>query len=371
LLNLFLIWVSESIQGIGVLLAGATLILLQQLFFRFNFIYMFLSLFTATLMGFIVLAGTAGFGPLSILRQETVEFRLDYWRAGLSMFFKNPWNGIGIDSYGDFYREYRSLDAISRTGPQRVANTAHNIFLDVFAGAGIIAGILLILIMASTLVVILSRLRSKLVSTDYLAMSAMWLGFVVFMMISINQIGVGVWGFIFTGLLHGKYSSDSSSLSRVKKRKLVEINSRKNGSFEKESSMIFGEIYWPKFTSVASTLCAFSVAIVPNIADAKFLTAIKSGKLDHALNLSTGIGVQSFHREILMIRLNEAGRFDDALDLARSTVEKNPRNWAGWVQIAFGEASSTEERTFAANRLYALDPLNENVRKDFEARFSK
>jgi hypothetical protein len=72
-----------------------------------------------------------------------------------------------------------------------------------------------------------------------------------------------------------------------------------------------------------------------------------------------------------MIRLNEAGRFDDALDLARSTVEKNPRNWAGWVQIAFGEASSTEERTFAANRLYALDPLNENVRKDFEARFSK
>lgn len=375
-LNLFLIWASESIQGIGVLLAGVTLIVLQKVFFRFEFIYMILSLFAATLIGFVVLAGTAGVGPLSILRQETVEFRLDYWRAGLSMLYSNPWSGIGIDSYGDFYREYRNLDAITRTGPQRVANTAHNVFLDVSTGAGLFAGILFILIMASTLIIILLRLRSKLVSNDYLAISAMWMGFVVFMLISINQIGVGVWGFIFTGLLHGKNTCESSNFSKgkdkkVNKSKLDGIDSRKKGLPERENLIVPSELSWPRITSSISALCAFVIAIVPNVADIKFLTAIKTGNLDSALNLSTGVGIQSFHREILMVRLNEASRFDDALDLARTTVASNPRNWSGWVQIAFGEASSSQERTFAANRLYALDPLNLDVRKDFETRFAR
>jgi hypothetical protein len=49
----------------------------------------------------------------------------------------NSLNGVGLDSYGDFYRPFRSLEAVTRTGPQRVTNTAHNIFLDVTTGAGL------------------------------------------------------------------------------------------------------------------------------------------------------------------------------------------------------------------------------------------
>jgi O-antigen ligase len=56
------------------------------------------------------------------------------------MTLENLTNGVGVDSYGYFYKEYRDLEAIERTGPERVSNTAHNVFLDISSGAGIFAG---------------------------------------------------------------------------------------------------------------------------------------------------------------------------------------------------------------------------------------
>ena len=142
LLNLYLIGISQSIQGIGVFLAGLVFLLTYKFRQKFSFLSTLAVFFASLVSGLVVLLGTAGFGPLSMLRQETVIFRIDYWTAAINMLTANPLKGIGIDSYGDFYREYRTLEAVVRTGPQRVTNTAHNIFLDVFSGAGVFSGLM-------------------------------------------------------------------------------------------------------------------------------------------------------------------------------------------------------------------------------------
>jgi len=294
ILNLYLIGISQSIQGIGVFLAGLVFLLTYKFRQKFSFVSTLAVFFASLVSGLVVLLGTAGFGPLSILRQETVIFRIDYWTAAINMLTANPLSGIGIDSYGDFYREYRTLEAVVRTGPQRVTNTAHNIFLDVFSGAGVFSGLLFLSIMALTLYSIFSALSANYQNFDLTAFSAMWLGFIVFCLISINQLGVGVWGFIFTGVVNGcvvryrvaNFAEDASShkgkksVDSGKKRALRELGPGRHLGFGKTSQLL---------TSFFLVLIVGATSLLPNIVDSRFSHEIKSANLDNALKLSESV----------------------------------------------------------------------------------
>ena len=371
LLNLYLIGISESIQGVGVFLAGLVFLLTYRFRQKFSFLSTLAVFFASLVSGLVVLLGTAGLGPLSMLKQETVIFRIDYWTAAINMLTANPLNGIGIDSYGDFYREYRTLEAVVRTGPQRVTNTAHNIFLDVFSGAGVFSGLMFLSIMALTLYSIFTALRANYQNFDLTAFSAMWLGFMVFCLISINQIGVGVWGFIFTGVINGyviRYQVDNfakdpsprkgkKSLDVEKKRALGEFGTGQNLGRGKSIQLL---------TSTFLALIVGAISILPNIADSRFSHEIKSANLDNALKLSTSVGIQDFHREALMSALAKAGRPVDTLKVAESLLEKNPRNWQAWVAILSSEVATDNRRIQAANQLLRLDPNNKIVEAEIK-----
>lgn len=371
LLNLYLIGISQSIQGVGVFLAGLVFLLTYKFRQKFSFLSTLAVFFASLVSGFVVLLGTAGFGPLSMLRQETVIFRIDYWTAAINMLTANPLKGIGIDSYGDFYREYRTLEAVVRTGPQRVTNTAHNIFLDVFSGAGVFSGLMFLSIMALTLYSIFTALRANHQNFDLTAFSAMWLGFMVFCSISINQIGVGVWGFIFTGVINGyviryrvdNFAKDTSSqkgkksLDVEKKRASLEFGTGQNSGPGKSIQLL---------TSTFLALIVGAISILPNIADSRFSHEIKSANLDNALKLSTSVGIQDFHREALMSALAKAGRPVDTLKVAESLLEQNPRNWQAWVAILSSEVATDNRRIQAANQLLRLDPNNKIVEAEIK-----
>jgi O-antigen ligase len=86
---------------------------------------------------FVVLFGTLNKGPLaSILYKDSVTYRGDYWRAGWNMTVDHPIFGVGMDSYGDWYRRSRTLAATLRRGPDTTSNAAHNVFLDISSYGG-------------------------------------------------------------------------------------------------------------------------------------------------------------------------------------------------------------------------------------------
>jgi len=76
--NLFLIWLSGSIQGVAVFAAGASIILAFAIRRNLDFKLVVYWLLLIILVGAISFLGVAGLGPLSMLRQETVIFRRDY-----------------------------------------------------------------------------------------------------------------------------------------------------------------------------------------------------------------------------------------------------------------------------------------------------
>ena len=375
-LNIFLIIVSKSIQGLGVYAAG--LCLMATFWLRHNFgVLKSIIFFLFTLVsGLLVVLGTASIGPLSILRQETVLFRIDYWQAGINMVLANPFNGVGLDSYGDYYRQYRTVEAVIRTGPQRVTNTAHNIFLDVFSGSGVLAGLLMLFVMVVTFLAILKVLQSQVRNSDFNAIAAMWLGFVVFCLVSINQIGVGIWGFIFMGLINGFADSlkTASTLDQAGLRAAHALDVGKHYAKRKvlgSNEGRFSNIRIFQHLVSGSIVLAISVlSLAPNIGDARFGAAVKSQNLELAQDLLNDPGMQDFHSEHLISILLEQGNNQGSLNLALSLTKRNPQNWQGWVQIISNPLSSRAQQNEASENLLRLDPKNELLRRDLETLLS-
>lgn len=136
-LSLFVISQSSSSQGLLVFALGATLIFYSRLLSTLH-LAVRTGYWLLVLGGSVV--GTLGIlnkGPLaSLLYQDSVSYRGDYWRAGWKMSLDNPIFGVGLDSYGDWYRFARTEAAALRRGPDVTSNSAHNVFLDISSNGG-------------------------------------------------------------------------------------------------------------------------------------------------------------------------------------------------------------------------------------------
>jgi O-antigen ligase len=133
LLTVYVIRETASQQGFLVLLIGSAISLGVFVYGKSRALgYSYLGL---AAVGFVVvLIGTLNKGPLaSLLYKDSVTYRGDYWRAGWKMTVDNPIFGVGLDSYGDWYRRSRTIEATLRRGPEVTSNAAHNVFLDISA----------------------------------------------------------------------------------------------------------------------------------------------------------------------------------------------------------------------------------------------
>jgi len=277
------------------------------------------------------------------------------------MTLDNWTNGIGVDSYGDYYEQYRDMTAVTRTGPQRVTNTAHNIFLDVSSGAGIFAGIAFFLIFASTLYVIFKMLRSNAFSTTNLAISGMFICFTVFCLMSINQIGVGIWGFILIGLLQGSAARINLNTKNP--------NQRNTHSDSKRVLNIPTEQNWNPKTRIASTILGvliFLVALIPNVTDARMLNAVKRQDSQSMLEAVSSLAATTFHKNKLQAYLVDTGRIDEAYDFALQEYAFNPRNEISLRIIASYDKASRNLRIRVLNLLIERDPNNLDFKSSAE-----
>ena len=362
LINVFLIWLSGSIQGFAVFAAGASIILAFAIRRNLDFkrvIYWLLSIIP---MGAISFLGVAGLGPLSMLRQETVIFRRDYWLAGIVMTKENWLDGVGIDSYGDYYEQYRDLEAVVRTGPQRVTNTAHNIFLDVSSGAGVLAALAFFVMFALTIVRIIKILKRGEFDSSLAAFSGMFVGFVIFSLISINQIGVGVWGFVFMGYVIGagaRQELPSNNPLSKKDSEKERFKKHPDSSRKIENSKFFRTILFV-VTLLVGTLGFFST-LIPFRTDINMLAAVRAKDFESMKIVASRDSATTFHREKYMTLLLDAGRELEAYEFALSEYERNPRSGITLRVIAYTEQASKELRIGALERLIERDPNNSEL----------
>jgi O-antigen ligase len=204
-LGLFVVVRSDSVQGIFAFACGAAIILLVKAWAIKRVIGITAGV-SLTLAGLPIALAVFNIGPLaSRLYQGTLNNRLDYWQAALNMFQSHPLLGVGIDRYGEYYREYAVQDQFVQGV---FTNNAHNVYLHLLATGGLILFIPYLLLLAFITFLAIKTLKNsnkqnRGVAGTYLGI---WLGFLLLNIVTIDNIGVGIWLWIFGGIIIGRSS---------------------------------------------------------------------------------------------------------------------------------------------------------------------
>jgi len=153
--------------------------------------------------GFTAVLGALQLGPLTkFVFKESIAYRGDYWRAAWRMFTDNPVFGVGLGNYGDYFNRYRDGIQVARRGPAVGSDVAHSMPLDFLAMGGLILGLSYLFLISLSVYCVVRKIKQS-------AGEEKMVGLVVFSLlgsyllqsfISIDQIGLAVWGWIFIGV---------------------------------------------------------------------------------------------------------------------------------------------------------------------------
>jgi putative inorganic carbon (HCO3(-)) transporter len=149
------------------------------------------------LVGAIAKAGPA----TAIFSDSGSRARVFYWHAALDMFGQQPFLGVGLDQYGNFWRTSRSAESVALLGGPSFSDAAHSVPLQVLAQGGLLLGVAYLALLALVgfaLVRGLVRLRG----TDRLLLGAVgggWTAYQVQSFVSIDQVPLIVLHFTLAG----------------------------------------------------------------------------------------------------------------------------------------------------------------------------
>ena len=309
----------------------------------------------SSLLGFFSVLGALQIGPLTqIIYKESVSLRGQYWYAGWKTGISHPIFGVGFDSYGDWYRFSRKATALIRPGIDTVSNTAHNVFMDVFSFGGFPLLIIYLAINLYILTIVINYFRNSRISDPiFVALSTAWLSYQLQSLISINQIGLAVWGWAL-----------GASLIAYSKA-LSEPTSNSQFNLKKGRKSTFGSVITPSLRSTLAGAIGLVIAIPPLSSDINWKKALDSRdviKIENAL-VSSYFNPLSTQRYNSAVALFETNNLKDlAYKYALLGVKYNPNSYEAWKNLYQIEKSDDMDRQRALRKMRQLDPKNPNLK---------
>jgi O-antigen ligase len=352
---------SHAVQGKVLFVAGAGIVIFYWVRDRFISKWFSITYLVLAFSSFIIaLLGTLQKGPLAgVLYKETVSLRGEYWHAGWQTGSANPIFGAGFDSYGDWYRRSRRESALTLPGVDTVTNTAHNVFLDIFAFGGwplFMSYILLVLLVVAS--ILKFTIRNKKFDPIFVALTSVWACYQLQSTISINQIGLAIWGWAFGAAIiayemndarnraHSQLAASSSSTSKRKMK-----NSQPS-------------VVTPGLTAGLAAVVGMLVAVPPLSADMKWRTAQESqdaNRVEAVLTPSylNPLNAFAFNNIVGVFETNNLT--DLAYKHGIEAVKFNPDSFEAWRNLSQLSRASEADRQAAFANMKRLDPLNMTI----------
>ena len=304
-------------------------------------------------VGGVVLAlGIFNIGPLAeVIYKSSLQARGFYWRAALKMMSENPLTGVGLDGFGEWYRRSRS-EEVAEFNAGIIADTAHSIPLDIGSNGGFPLLIAYLALIALALISIV-RIVQRSVEFDvaFASLVAAWVAYQAQSLISINQLGLGVWGWSLTGLLIG-YEMNT--------RQGIEPSVKKT---EKPKKVVSEKI--PASTLLIAFMggvIGLAVSLPPYLAANKYYKALQSGNAivlqdsaylkpyDKTRFLYTAqiLADNKLEKEAIQILSDASKIYPDSFEL-----------WQRWSQIP---TATPEQVNRAKAEMKRLDPFNPELK---------
>jgi len=355
---IYVIYETKAQQGFLVLFGGIAVILLMFVN-KSKVEKLSWPLLGTGLVGVIlVIAGSLNSGPLaSLLHKESVIYRGDYWRAGWRMTLNHPFFGVGLDSYGDWYRRSRTLEATLRRGPEVTSNAAHNVLLDLSSNGGFpLVAIYLVIIFLVLRAAFRIIRRNPKFDPYFSGLFAVWVAYQAQSVISLNQLGLAVWGWIISGLIIGWEIYGQSA-----EKEMGERNSNKGRKLAYSKSI---ERILPSTSLVffAGLLIGLLIGLPPLLASAKFKSALESGNASLIVNSASNFPRDSTRTIQIAYVLHQNKLDDQAMAVIKEAAKDYPDSFDVWKVLVSLSNVTPAQISEAKAQMKRLDPHNPNLK---------
>jgi O-antigen ligase len=288
------------------------------------------------------------------LFKESITYRGDYWRAAWRMFTDNPTFGVGLGNYGDYFNRYRDAAQVARRGPAVGSDVAHSMPLDFLAMGGITLGIAYLALIVYSVFLVISKIRSLEginKQQGYIVFSLLG-AYLLQSLISIDQIGLAVWGWIFIGV----------ALSFAKERKLI-------APIDPHLTKIFVPI-----AALVTAISFISVSVPMWRADSALkqlasVPAEQQGVDTRAIRLQIASNIESitprdsqFKTQIALYLLSNGQA--EGIDYAKKALEQNPSDSSAlrYLIIAYGQLNDSANLQKYKAEALKIDPFNPDLK---------
>ena len=322
------------------------------------------------LMLIVGVFGMLNKGPLSaILYKDSVTLRGDYWRAAVNMFKSHPFFGVGLDRYGAYFRQFRDTRQVLHHGPLVVSNAAHSVPLQLLATAGIFVTATFLVLFFHILIRGLKAVSQSIGANRIRVISifAAWITYEAQSFISIDNIGIAIWGWLLGGALIGL--SVQSGLRKPVSTSKINLREKKSVFHSKESGE--NHILQPAISGLLATVMI--AALIPIfLADSAmrmsrsyakptseqrnaYITAVKKPLHYYAVDPSNKVEIASL--------LATAGNIDEAISMLQDSIARDAHDYEALRVLSLIYELTNRENLAIPYRekMIKLDPLNQQL----------
>jgi hypothetical protein len=192
-------------------------------------------------------------------------------------------------------------------------------------------------------------LRNRAYDGTFVALATTWLAYQLQSIISINQIGLAIWGWVLIGVLVAyEYSTREAEVEPTK------------GKNSKQKELIFS----PQLVGGIGLVVGALIAVPPMSADMKWKAALKSKdvrQVEIALTPSYLTPSDSARLVQAVIAFEQSKMSELAHKYALIGVKFNPDYFDAWRVLYASLNSTPEDKELALKNMKRLDPKNPDV----------
>jgi O-antigen ligase len=350
------IYLSDALQGLISMMIGIGFYVIVWLY-QINKKLGLMSAGFSSVFGIFSILGMLQIGPLtSLLYKSSVTLRGYYWQAGLKMFTDNPLTGVGFDRYGAYFKDYRDLTYPLKYGFNITSSNAHNLPIQMFATGGFFVGLAYLALTLYILFVGIKSIKNSTGNNRLLIASifSSWLAYQAQSIISIDNIGISIWGWLLGGAIIGLSIATNTNINMNSSRK-----ARKN-----DLSLV-QPIVSMTFSILVVLLISTLYRVEVNMFDTRARFNPQVQELKQPLiefsekTLSTNL-LDPNYKVIVATYLIEAGFIDRGVTALKEVHLADPQNFDALFYLAefYQKSGDASQSRIYREKISEIDPWN-------------
>jgi O-antigen ligase len=314
--------------------------------------------------GAFSILGMLQIGPLTkYLFKASITDRGYNWRAAIGMFKSHPWFGVGVDRYAAYFLQYRSPKYPLLYGYTQTVTNAHNVFLEIFATAGVFAGLayMAFIVFVGFRAFIALKNSSGSEQIMIAGIVAGWIVFLAQSIISVDSLVISIWGWVLGGAIVGLSIGKAEVIPPTSGGRIP-----KAGNARKRSRLDISPNRSIVFSISVVGLCLLVVPMYRNETSTLKFSAIQAPTDLAGKDAYRAIAKKTFNQTLLnpnykaniAVSMAKNNYGPEAINYFKETIKTDPRNTNSYTLLAlvYENLKSPQEAIPLRKELTKLDP---------------